>query len=232
MPEPPVERLGDFIVKRRLGSGGMATVYVAEQVSLGRMVALKILEPAIEDPATSGDNRWRFGQFAAIIPSCGDNMNKLVISMLALSSACGTADLDAAGGEETAKGIGGNGGSAHAGAVDRAELAREVFSDEAARAELEGWIHPRVRERIAGALAEARVAAQAVELATDDHRRIQTSLRQNRGDHRCRGRFDTREKPRGTSRRSSETTLRPRVRRSGREIRHGHGRRCRRAIAP
>ena len=31
--------LGDYVVLRRLGSGGMADVYLAEQRSLGRQVA-------------------------------------------------------------------------------------------------------------------------------------------------------------------------------------------------
>lgn len=42
------------------------------------------------------------------------------------------------------------------GGVDRARLSREVFGDPEARAALEGWVHPRVRERIASALARAR----------------------------------------------------------------------------
>lgn len=36
-------RLGDFLVQRRLGSGGMGEVYLADQVSLKRPVALKVL---------------------------------------------------------------------------------------------------------------------------------------------------------------------------------------------
>jgi serine/threonine protein kinase len=39
--------LGDYRVLRRLGAGGMAQVYLAEQRSLGRPVALKILQPAL-----------------------------------------------------------------------------------------------------------------------------------------------------------------------------------------
>ena len=37
-------RLGDFQVLRKLGSGGMADVYIARQTSLARDVALKVLK--------------------------------------------------------------------------------------------------------------------------------------------------------------------------------------------
>src|SRR6266851_8956357 len=39
------QTLGDFKVLRRLGQGGMGQVYLAEQISLKRNVALKILKP-------------------------------------------------------------------------------------------------------------------------------------------------------------------------------------------
>jgi serine/threonine protein kinase/Tfp pilus assembly protein PilF len=42
-PDPLSSTLGDFRIRREIGRGGMGIVYEAEQISLGRRVALKVL---------------------------------------------------------------------------------------------------------------------------------------------------------------------------------------------
>jgi len=45
--KPPFERIGDYRLLRTIGHGGMGTIYLAEQQSLGRLVALKLLRPEL-----------------------------------------------------------------------------------------------------------------------------------------------------------------------------------------
>jgi serine/threonine-protein kinase len=58
-------QIGDFRLLRRLGKGAMATVYLAEQVSLHRNVALKILKPNLASDETYVRRFQREAQAAA-----------------------------------------------------------------------------------------------------------------------------------------------------------------------
>lgn len=57
-PPPPLKRLGDFRIIREIGRGGMGVVYEAEQESLGRRVAVKVL-PSIHLSSPSAVRRFR-----------------------------------------------------------------------------------------------------------------------------------------------------------------------------
>jgi WD40 repeat protein len=68
-PQGPDEigRLGRYRLLKKLGQGGMGVVFLAEEVPLSRLVALKVMLPG---PAADGDNRRRFlqeGRAAAAI---------------------------------------------------------------------------------------------------------------------------------------------------------------------
>ncbi len=52
----PGERVGDFVIERELGRGGMSVVYAARQLGLERSVALKLIPEA---PGDAGAARWQ-----------------------------------------------------------------------------------------------------------------------------------------------------------------------------
>lgn len=64
-PVPLREVIGGFEVLGKLGAGGMGTVYRARQVSLGRLVALKILPPQFIEDAVSVARFQREARVAA-----------------------------------------------------------------------------------------------------------------------------------------------------------------------
>lgn len=60
---PP--QLGDFHIQREIGRGGMGVVYLAEQHSLGRLVALKVLAPELMTSPRTVERFRREAQAAA-----------------------------------------------------------------------------------------------------------------------------------------------------------------------
>jgi serine/threonine protein kinase len=64
-PAPVSEMIGDFEVLGKLGAGGMGAVYRARQISLGRMVALKVLPPHMIQDAESVSRFQREARVAA-----------------------------------------------------------------------------------------------------------------------------------------------------------------------
>src|SRR5262249_39347530 len=53
VPDLTGTRLGDFQLLRRLGQGGMGQVYLAEQISLKRKVAIKLLRSELASNETA-----------------------------------------------------------------------------------------------------------------------------------------------------------------------------------
>ena len=58
------EQVGGYRVVRRIGRGGMSTIYLAENMHLRRPVALKVLDPELAENATF---RQRFVQESQIV---------------------------------------------------------------------------------------------------------------------------------------------------------------------
>ena len=62
---PPGETLGGFRIREAVGLGGMAVVYRAEQLSLNREVALKVLSPELGSDEVFSDRFRREGMHVA-----------------------------------------------------------------------------------------------------------------------------------------------------------------------
>ena len=56
---------GRYVVAEVLGRGGMGTVFVAEQINLGRKVAIKVLPTDMEERAEEYEHRFRREALAA-----------------------------------------------------------------------------------------------------------------------------------------------------------------------
>ena len=69
LPLPPViavgQQIGDFIIERQIGAGGMGLVYRSRQVSLNRPVALKLLPPHLRYSASAQSRFQREVEAAA-----------------------------------------------------------------------------------------------------------------------------------------------------------------------
>jgi uncharacterized RDD family membrane protein YckC len=69
---PPPDRIGGYRLLRALGSGGMGTVYEAEDVASGRRVAVKLIAPGVAASADAVERFRREGRLASTLvhPRC------------------------------------------------------------------------------------------------------------------------------------------------------------------
>jgi hypothetical protein len=71
-PETPPDRIGEYRITRRLGSGGMGTVYEAEDEHSGRRVAVKVIKPQMAASDGAIERFRQEGRLASLIahPRC------------------------------------------------------------------------------------------------------------------------------------------------------------------
>ena len=62
LPAPTPRTLGDYRLLREIGRGGMGVVYAADQISMGRRVALKVLYPSVTQSPTAVERFRREAQ--------------------------------------------------------------------------------------------------------------------------------------------------------------------------
>ena len=118
----PPRRLGEYRIIREIGRGGMGVVYEAEQLSLGRRVALKVLPPGAEDYAPQVQRFRREARAAArlhhtnIVPVFGvgrqDGHRYFVMQFIAglgLDADAGDAPVEPAVGVGQRRQLGGDG---------------------------------------------------------------------------------------------------------------------------
>src|SRR5262245_46802645 len=71
-PAPAPEAVGGYRLLRELGSGGMGTVYEAEEKATGRRVALKLVRAEYADSPDAVERFRREGRLASLVhhPRC------------------------------------------------------------------------------------------------------------------------------------------------------------------